>query len=301
MLSTHSVLLVTFLVAIEPDNHSSAISCKIVAYLLHYLICATMTWMMCEGWHLYQRFVQVLGVSDSFGKYAVFGWGLPLVPVVVGASAFGNDYGSDDLCWVASGSPALYLVVVPIGIAIVTNVWFFQRVLHTIIGHVSDKGDASAWTHLKAAVTFASTLGLFYVFALVVFATGEVVFQYLLALTATSQGAVVFYFHIFVRPDFRNHINRGWRRLTLQTPVSMKTTTSASTHQDRKSSGAVQRRRASASDWRSAALKTSTLLSHSEFKPDAAYLQIDPSETAKGSEAVDSNNSEDDDHFGFGL
>ena len=45
-------------------------------------------------------------------------------------------------------------------------------------------------------MTFASTLGLFYVFALLVFATQEVVFEYLVALTATAQGFVVFYFHM---------------------------------------------------------------------------------------------------------
>ena len=180
---------------------------------MHYLLTSTMAWTMCEGWHLYHRFIRVMAVEETFWKFALFGWGLPLLWVAIGGAVFADDYGSGELCWIAFGSPALYLVIAPAGSAFVVNIFFFRAVMKVIGTAQSEKG-TSVWTQVKAVVTFASTLGLFYIFAILLFATGHVVFQYLLALTATSQGIVVFYFHIYCRPDFRGHIGRSWRNLT---------------------------------------------------------------------------------------
>jgi hypothetical protein len=261
MLCTHALMLITFLAAVDRSNHSSDVSCTLVAYMLHYLLVSTMAWMICEGWHLYHRFVQVMGVDETFSKFALFGWGFPLVWVAIGGAGFGDDYGTDDLCWIASGSPALYLVIVPVGMTIVINGFVFWVVMRVIATAQSDKGVAAA-TQVKAVVTFASTLGLFYVFAILVFATGHVVFQYLLALTATSQGIVVFYFHIWRRPDFRDHIGRCWRivRTGDSRKANSRSAGSSATDSSRKtaqkSGGKVGRMH---TDWRDKTLaKTST-------------------------------------------
>jgi len=202
-----------------------------------------------------------MAVEETFWKFALFGWGLPLLWVAIGGAVFADDYGSGELCWIAFGSPALYLVIAPAGIAFVVNIFFFRAVMKVIGTAQSEKG-TSVWTQVKAVVTFASTLGLFYVFAILVFATGHVVFQYLLALTATSQGIVVFYFHIWRRPDFRDHIGRRWR--IVRTGDSRKTNsrsagssaTDSSRKTAQKSGGKVGRMH---TDWRDKTLaKTST-------------------------------------------
>ena len=278
MLCTHALMLITFLTAVDKSSHSSDGSCTFVAYLLHYLLTSTMAWMMCEGWHLYHRFVQVMGVEETFWKFALFGWGFPLVWIAIGGAGFGDDYGTDDLCWIASGSPALYLVIVPVGMTIVINGVVFFVVMRVITSAQSDKGVAAA-TQVKAVVTFASTLGLFYVFAILVFATGHLVFQYLLALTATSQGIVVFYFHIWRRPDFRDHIVRRWRivrtgdsrkinsKINSRSAGSSAPDNSSKTKTAQKSGGKVGRMH---TDWRE-----QTLAKASTLESTAADLPVD--------------------------
>lgn len=112
--------------------------------------------VLLQGWHLYHRFIQVMGVSDTFWRYALFGWGVPFIFVTVGAAMFEEDYGTDELCYIDTNSSAVYLVIVPIGTAITVNIWFFQKVLRVIFKHVAEKDDGSGWAHVKVPVLTAS-------------------------------------------------------------------------------------------------------------------------------------------------
>ena len=210
LLATIGALFVVFLAGVEPETHTSPGSCKFVAVLLHYLILSSWAWMLCEGMHMYGRFVAVFGTDRPFWQYATFGWLLPLSVIAMSAGAFGDDYGPSegiDACWIRPGTGAMYLLLCPLVLLLCFSIAIFVRVVPAVLGH----RDSSQPLKLRARafITFASALGFTYIFAFLVFYDGSIVWRFLFVLASTTQAAVIWYYHVWRRPDFRRRIRQS--------------------------------------------------------------------------------------------
>ena len=210
LLATIGALFVVFLAGVEPEAHTAPGSCQFVGVLIHYLMLSSWAWMLCEGMHLYHRFVAVFGDEQPFWQFAVFGWVLPLLVIALSVMAFGDDYGPSegiDACWIRPGSGAMYLLLCPLILLLCSSIAIFVRVMPTVMCNGEEKNHPLK-LRVRAFITFASALGFTYIFAFLVFYDSSVVWRFLFVLASTTQAAVIWYFHVWCKPDFKQRIRR---------------------------------------------------------------------------------------------
>ena len=184
----------TFVSGIERTRHSSDASCSGVAFSLHYLLLVSWAWMVSEAVHLRERFITVYRPSINVRWFAVASYIVPAVVVTISAGLYHEDYGTQDMCWIRPGSPAIWFFIVPVLIALAVNTWIFINVVRAVTEEISDK-----WVSVKAAVTFMVTLGLTNGFGALIVIDGKLVWHYLLAIAIALQGMTIFYFHCYRR------------------------------------------------------------------------------------------------------
>jgi hypothetical protein len=207
-----ATLLAILIFAIGADRKEgqSDGSCTAVGGMLHYFLLATWTWQLCEGQHLYETFVVVMGLKERhFGWYMLFGWGGPLLFVVPSMIAYHDDYAGyttpsgTDLCWINPASNAVYLYIVPAMVGLSVNIVICGVVLRSI-----SSAAVNAKSRVKAILAFGTTLGLVYVFGAVLMIRGSFAIEVLFCLGLVLQGLLIFYFHVFRKEDFHARIAR---------------------------------------------------------------------------------------------
>ena len=73
--------------------------------MLHYTLLATFCWMLCEGVHLYKRFVVVFDAELPMTRVIVFAQGAPVIAVAVTAGLGTDNYGNDEgICFLEGGA-----------------------------------------------------------------------------------------------------------------------------------------------------------------------------------------------------
>ncbi|KAJ7330241.1 hypothetical protein OS493_022765 [Desmophyllum pertusum] len=206
-----------FLVGIEQTQNK--FRCKFTAIMLHYFYLVSFGWMMCEGLHLYTMVVKVFNLSSKIYHYIVLAWGVPALVVLITAASRYSDYGTKTSCWISPERNTLLAFIIPVAGTILANIVILAMVLNEICRlHTSGRtctGDVVRST-LKSLVVLFPLLGVTWLFGLLVFATHNVVFQYLFALFNTMQGFFIFVLHCLFNSEIRKNFKRkkeAWKSL----------------------------------------------------------------------------------------
>eukprot|EP00039_Didymoeca_costata_P030463 m.29706 g.29706 ORF g.29706 m.29706 type:complete len:1091 (+) comp8128_c0_seq1:122-3394(+) len=214
---------VIFISGIMRERHETDSSCKAVAILEHYFLLASFAWMTCEGIHLYETFVIIFPTNPTkFWQYNLIGWGAPLIIVVVTLVASYDDYASGEVCFIETGSDAIWAFLAPAIFAFVGNFLCLGWVVRGIAMN------ASARAGIRSFVVFGTTLGLSYLFGiLLVLHPSFLLWHYLFAITVSTQGLCLFFFHCYRRPEIRRRLSSQTRLIVLPRTSSAERKSSA--------------------------------------------------------------------------
>ncbi|CAK9292988.1 unnamed protein product [Gordionus sp. m RMFG-2023] len=109
----------------------SAKWCNYFAFLNKYLLITTYCWMFNEGVYLYNILIFALNVKDSIKLYLAFGWGFPLIPLVI---YVGLKWSRDHLgCWIMTASLTDWVINSICIIILLINVIFLIQIIKIIV------------------------------------------------------------------------------------------------------------------------------------------------------------------------
>ena len=155
----------------------------------HYFLLAALGWMVCEALQLYSAFVlvfQTLTIKQQMLRYAVVGWGLPVVIVAATAGSTLPDYTSSTYCWLDGSRPTIWAFFGPALAAISLNVCILGVVIWKI------KQCRGTMVTLRAVAALGTLVGLTWLFGLLVPVVSDVSVQYLFAIFNSMQGVSLF-------------------------------------------------------------------------------------------------------------
>ncbi|CAH1271837.1 ADGRD1 [Branchiostoma lanceolatum] len=188
--------------------------CKVFAVLLHYIYLAAFTWMLVEGIHLYNVIIRVFAHVRLLYYYLI-GWGLPLLVCVVSVSIAHRGYGEKDNCWLTTSGGVIWAFVAPALIIIIVNVVILILVTREVVklNNISfrvkpEKERSSFKSSVRAVAVLLPILGISWIFGVLAVNEAAVVFQYIFALTNSSQGLFIFLFHCALNSEVRQAFKR---------------------------------------------------------------------------------------------
>ncbi|XP_061170943.1 uncharacterized protein LOC133180430 [Saccostrea echinata] len=185
------------------------IICSIIALLLHYFYSAVFVWMLVEGLLLYSKVVQVFGSEKSrIAYYYVFGWGLPLIILIVSATANWKGYGTKQSCWLSMSDGTVWAFVGPAVSVIVVNMVILWIVIRIIVHLERSDEYRQIRSSIKGAIFLLPLLGLTWIFGLMAVNEDTIIFQYLFAIFNSLQGFFVFLFHCVCNSEVRQALQR---------------------------------------------------------------------------------------------
>ncbi|XP_070567747.1 adhesion G-protein coupled receptor G6-like [Ptychodera flava] len=187
--------------------------CTAVAVLLHFFLLAALMWMALEALHLYFKLVRIFEqyISHFMVKFCLFGWGVPLVFVIITLAVDIGNYGyHNTICWL-SRYPFYGAFLAPLCLVIIFNFIVFSLVIYKMCGlnspSMTKNSEAfSLRIRLRAAIGVTVLLGLTWVFAIFAVGSASLVFNYLFAIFNSLQGLFIFIFHCAMKKEIRN----GW-------------------------------------------------------------------------------------------
>lgn len=209
---------VVFLAAGKATRHQMI--CRVTAVVLHYCFLSIFSWMLVEGLHLYTKVVQVFGTDKTKNNYYLcFGWGLPLVLVLISSVADWEGYGTKTSCWLSIDRKTIWAFVGPAVAVIVVNVVILVMVMRVVVK--SAKNDrpsktAQARAAVKAAIFLLHLLGLTWIFGLLSVNRHTIVFEYIFSFSNSLQGFFVFLFHCVLNTEVRQALRRVQERRAAQ-------------------------------------------------------------------------------------
>ncbi|XP_071477265.1 uncharacterized protein [Diadema antillarum] len=214
-------LLLAYITFLAGINHATDIPilCTAVAALMHYLYTAVFCWMLIEGIHLYLMLVKVFGSEGSKrAYYLAVGWGAPIIIVAISVGIMYDDYGTEEKCWMRTGSPVIWAFVGPVIAVILFNMFVLVMVMRIIYRSSAINVDCpvdQVKAAAKGSLALLPILGV--TWCLGIFAVGSttIVFQYLFVICNSTQGILLFIFHCLLNSEVRNALKRekekmGW-------------------------------------------------------------------------------------------
>ncbi|KAK7478683.1 hypothetical protein BaRGS_00030068, partial [Batillaria attramentaria] len=209
-----------FVAGMQQYTLHSPDACKTAAILLHFCLLSSMCWMSVEAFHLYLAVVRVYKtrITRFILKASCFGWGVPLVVVVVTVGVNTTDnYASlnSGICWL-TGVAFYVAFVAPVCLILLFNAISFLLVLRGILGLTNNKLNRTKSSEtaqkLRRAVGVVILLGLTWVFGfLAIDDTSQLVFNYLFAIFNSLQGLFIFLFYCVFNKDVRAAYKRCFR------------------------------------------------------------------------------------------
>jgi len=119
--------MAVFLAIALDGGASSDASCITLGVLLHYSVLASFCWMLVSASLQFLRFVVVLSSRPPHFllKGALFGWVLPLLPVVIlliigPSKTYPQTSSGSGFCY-PSGIPLILAVILPVAAAVIAN------------------------------------------------------------------------------------------------------------------------------------------------------------------------------------
>ncbi|KAI4898591.1 hypothetical protein NFI96_033247 [Prochilodus magdalenae] len=198
--------------------------CISTAFFLHYFLLASFTWMGLEALHLYLAIVKVFNncMSRYILKFALAGWGIPLLVVIIVISVDKNNYGliqyakytdgtTDDFCWLRNNTAFYVAVVAYFCVIFVFNVIMFVVVMVQLrrIKRQNPHNNQyrSGLQDLRSIAGLTILLGLTWGFAFFAWGVVSMAFTYLFTIFNSLQGFFIFVFHCAIKETVR----RQWR------------------------------------------------------------------------------------------
>ncbi|KAL6462711.1 hypothetical protein MHYP_G00291330 [Metynnis hypsauchen] len=198
--------------------------CISTAFFLHYFLLASFTWMGLEALHLYLAIVKVFNncMSRYILKFALAGWGVPLLVVIIVIAVDKNNYGlityakytdgtTDDFCWLKNNTAFYVAVVAYFCVIFVFNMIMFVVVMVQLrrIKRQNPHNNQyrSGLQDLRSIAGLTILLGLTWGFAFFAWGVVSLAFMYLFTIFNSLQGFFIFVFHCAMKETVR----RQWR------------------------------------------------------------------------------------------
>ncbi|RXN15270.1 CD97 antigen-like protein [Labeo rohita] len=190
------------------SSTQNKVGCAIVAGLLHFFFLSAFCWMLLEGVQLYRMVVLVFHTTLKHLYMYLVGYGVPLVIVIVCASAYPKGYGTDRHCWL---SPNFILsFFIPVCIVVILNYFFFIITVWKLAKKFSSLNpDLSILKKIRCDFTVTSVaqlciLGGGWIFGFFLFQEkGTEVIMYLFTILNSLQGAFIFIMHCLLNKPVR--------------------------------------------------------------------------------------------------
>ncbi|XP_029387151.1 adhesion G protein-coupled receptor E1 isoform X3 [Mus pahari] len=223
---------ILFLTGIDKTDNQTA--CAIIAGFLHYLFLACFFWMLVEAVMLFLM-VRNLKVVNYFSSRNIkmlhlcaFGYGLPVLVVVISASVQPWGYGMHNRCWLNTETGFIWSFLGPVCMIITINsvllawtLWVLRQKLCSVSSEVSTLKDTRLLTFKAIAQIFI--LGCSWVLG--IFQTGPLtrIMAYLFTIINSLQGAFIFLIHCLLNRQVRDEYRK---LLTRKTDLSSHSQTS---------------------------------------------------------------------------
>nr|XP_045235324.1 adhesion G protein-coupled receptor E1 isoform X1 [Macaca fascicularis] len=208
---------ILFLAGIDKTDNQTG--CAIIAGFLHYLFLACFFWMLVEAVMLFLM-VRNLKVVNYFSSRNIkmlhicaFGYGLPVLVVVISASVQSQGYGMHNRCWLNTETGFIWSFLGPVCTVIAINsilltwtLWILRQRLSSVNAEVSTLKD----TRLLTFKAFAQLFILGCSWVLGIFQIGPVagVMAYLFTIINSLQGAFIFLIHCLLNRQVREEYKR---------------------------------------------------------------------------------------------
>ncbi|XP_037113021.1 adhesion G protein-coupled receptor E5 [Syngnathus acus] len=195
-----------FLVGISQTKPEGG--CRFIAAMLHLFFLGVFAWMLLEGVQLYRMVVLVFNATLRPLYLFLFGYGAPLVVVIVTAIIRPKGYGTEEHCWLSLKDGLIWSFYGPVCVIIFLNVFFFIITVWKLAQKFSSLNpDLSKLNKLKAftvtAIAQMCILGLLWVFGAFLFRKGNTAVEYIFTILNSLQGALVFIMHCLLSKQVR--------------------------------------------------------------------------------------------------
>ncbi|XP_021519299.2 adhesion G protein-coupled receptor E1 isoform X1 [Meriones unguiculatus] len=197
------------------DKTDNQMTCAIIAGFLHYLFLACFFWMLVEAVMLFLM-VRNLKVVNYFSSRNIkmlhlcaFGYGLPVLVVVISASVQPWGYGMYNRCWLNTETGFIWSFLGPVCTIITINsillawtLWVLRQNLCSVSSEVSKLKDTRLLTFKAIAQIFI--LGCSWVLGIFQFGPMARVMAYLFTIINSLQGAFIFLIHCLLNRQVRD-------------------------------------------------------------------------------------------------
>ncbi|KAJ8279314.1 hypothetical protein COCON_G00063800 [Conger conger] len=207
--------------ALYPDAVGLCIS---TAFFLHYFLLVSFTWMGLEAFHMYLAIVKVFNsyMSRYMLKFSLFGWGVPLMVVIIVIAISKDNYGlisygkytdgsTDEFCWIRNDVAFYVALVAYFCLVFVINLAMFVVVMVQLRRikrqNPNNSQHRNGLQELRSVAGLTFLLGLTWGFAFFAWGPVNLAFMYLFAILNSLQGFFIFIFHCALKENVR----RKWR------------------------------------------------------------------------------------------
>jgi len=210
----YNLALILFLAT--ATNEFDGDVCTGVGAALHFALLSTFLWMLAEGHHLHQTFVNVFSQRRAqegreLAVYCSVAYGGPAVEVMLLLFLWPAAYERDDgICFLSKGKGAIWFFLGPALAVIALNVYVLVQVSREVWGlGVLNRSDsqtteiiAKAKRAFKSSLAFGSILGITWVFGLLsLVVPSSVAFHYTFAVCNALGGLWILGFHLLMDPE----------------------------------------------------------------------------------------------------
>ncbi|XP_036016190.1 adhesion G protein-coupled receptor E1 isoform X1 [Mus musculus] len=223
---------ILFLTGIDKTDNQTA--CAIIAGFLHYLFLACFFWMLVEAVMLFLM-VRNLKVVNYFSSRNIkmlhlcaFGYGLPVLVVIISASVQPRGYGMHNRCWLNTETGFIWSFLGPVCMIITINsvllawtLWVLRQKLCSVSSEVSKLKDTRLLTFKAIAQIFI--LGCSWVLGIFQIGPLASIMAYLFTIINSLQGAFIFLIHCLLNRQVRDEYKK---LLTRKTDLSSHSQTS---------------------------------------------------------------------------
>ncbi|CAL1274115.1 unnamed protein product [Larinioides sclopetarius] len=186
-----ALLVANLLLVLGLDRTDSPKLCSIIAGLLHYFFLSSFSWMLLEGVHIYLLLVVVFASRRSHSeKYYLFGYGFPLIIVIITAIIRPKYYGTDRVCWLSQEKGTIWAFMGPVACILLLNVAALVLAQYKA-SKISVKDDNIAlfkrW--LRVTLILFPVLGITWIFGFMYIGKRAIVVGYIFAILNSLQKA----------------------------------------------------------------------------------------------------------------
>ncbi|XP_078542335.1 adhesion G protein-coupled receptor E3-like [Lissotriton helveticus] len=222
------------------DKTSNRIGCAIIAGILQYFFLASFSWMFVEALMLFLT-VRNLNVANYFNTRKIktphlclFGYGFPLLIVIISAASKPDSYGTSRHCWLNSATGHVWSFLGPVcGFILINSTLFITTLvilaqkLSGVNANVSTIKDTRLLTFKAGAQLLI--LGCTWILGLFQIESAAQIMAYLFTIINSFQGAFILLVHCILNRQVREEYLRWFRRMHKPTRESQSSRITMST------------------------------------------------------------------------